>query len=175
MGDVSCIMRIARNILRVIGITTFLIAAIVGWYIYDNLSSYKTPEWVTEELVKQKHSKIFSDVDRIISTESSVDRNKLIEELGNNLLNKPGAIYSMTFIYEAKLEKNRSFIPNPSYGIYKTYIERISLLNYGDTAFERLKGYSTKGNTYDLLRYKVIPNKPYIKSIVIEFFTKKLK
>ncbi len=168
-------MKIVRNILRVISITTFLIATIVGWYIYDNYSSYKIPEWVTEELIKQKHSKIFSDVDRIISTESSVDRNKLIEELGNNLINKPGAIYSITFTFEAELEKNRSFIPNPSYGIYKTYIERISLLNYGDTAFERLMGYSTKGITYDLLRYKVISNKPYIKSIVFEFFTKKLK
>jgi len=128
------------------------------------------PERITEIFIKEKYNLLFQRINEIITIESENERELAIDQLNKMLLLPPQRVHSVIFNYNSKKKKNYGLAPGYKDGIYKKYSEKVSIFDYGNPKLERLKGLSTSGKVYDLLKYKINVNKPYLKSIELVFY-----
>jgi len=163
-----------KKTLKIIGYITgsilLLIIVLGGFLAYDNINSYTVPERITETYIKEKYNLLFQGIDKIITTESENERELAIEQLNKMLLLPPQRVHSVMFNYNSKNKMNSGLAPGYKNGIYKQYSEKLSIFEYGNPKFEKLKGLSTSGKIYDLLKYKINVNKSYLKSIELVFY-----
>ncbi len=163
-----------KRIIKGIGISLLLIVALCSWVIYDNISTYRTPAWVTETLLQKEFEYAFESIERIDRASGDTAIDEIQDEVNAALMKDPKGIHSIDLDYSSASKKGLVLFLDFGKGIVGKYSERFSFIDYGDQKFEKLVGHVVDGSEHEILRYRMEVNGKNVKAVTFEFYYEQL-